>query len=260
MKISEFILKQRHLLAGGGGLLAWQIAALSGYMPYPLEVWKTVIQLLSEGDPVYRINLLWLVFLSMKVLFLGSAAAFLLATPLGLLLGYYRSLERFLEVYFELLRPIPPLAWIPVGYALFQGLEGPTFYVQILVVFVGAFFPCLTATIHGVRSLDPILLDAAYTLGAQKDWQVLLKVVLPSALPAIISGIKSGLGVAWMCIVAAEFVGGRMGIGAYIWALYNLGGRMTEIVIAVLTVGIVGCVMNKGISFLGRRVAPWHSW
>lgn len=257
---SIIISNKERLFAVGGLLLVWQILFLGNYLPSPLKVWKIFIQLFTEGDPVYHLNLFWFLAASLKILVLASAVAFLAATPLGVLVGYYRPLERFLELYIELLRPIPPLAWIPVGYALFQGLEGPTHYVQILVVLVGVFFPVFTATVHGVRSLDPVLLEAAVTLGARKDWQVLTKVVLPVSLPAIISGIKSGLGVGWMCIVAAEFVGGKMGIGAYIWGLYNLGGRMTEIVIAILTVGIVGWTMTRVVTFCGRRVAPWHLW
>lgn len=260
MSLSKIFTKQEYVLAGAGLLCVWQLAFLCGYLPSPGAVWLIFVQLFCQGDSVYQLNLPGLVASSMKVQLLGSAIAFLLAIPLGILLGYYRSLERFFEIYMELLRPIPPLAWIPVGYILFKSFAGPTFYVQLLVVFMGAFFPALTSTMHGVRSTDPILIEAAAALGAKKDRQILLKVVFPGALPAIISGVKSGLGVAWMCIVAAEFVGGRMGIGAYIWGLYNLGGRMTEIVIAILTVGVVGCIMNQGVNYLGRRVAPWHWW
>lgn len=246
--------------AGLFGLLIWRILAGYNLVTPPFTLGKKFLDLLLIGDPLYNLTLLQMLGTSLFTLLTGAGLAFVLAIPLGIVMGYFRRLGNFLGFYISLCRPIPPMAWIPVGYVLFAQMPYPTLWVQIMVVFVGAFFPCFTATAHAVQSADPILIEAAHTLGAKKRSQILWKVLLPSAIPAVISGIRSGLGVGWMCIIGAEFVGGRMGIGAYIWSLYNIGGRMNEIMIAILCVGIVGYVMNKGINWVGRRIARWYSW
>lgn len=246
--------------AGLLGLLIWQVLASSNLLTSPYTLGQKFLGLVIQGDPLYNLTLLQMLGTSLSTLLIGAGLAFALAIPLGILMGYFRGLGRFLGLYISLCRPIPPMAWIPVGYLLFAQMPQPTLWVQVMVVFVGAFFPCFTATAHAVQSVDTILIEAAQTLGARRERQVLCKVLLPSVVPAVISGVRSGLGVGWMCIIGAEFVGGRMGIGAYIWSLYNIGGRMSEIMIAILCVGIVGFVMNEGINRIGRRMARWYSW
>ncbi|AFL99233.1 MULTISPECIES: ABC transporter permease [Desulfitobacterium] len=248
------------IAAGLFALSIWQISANLEFVASPYILSQKFAGLVLEGDPLYNLTLLQMLGTSLTTLLAGAGSAFIVAIPLGILMGYFRGLSRFLNVYISLCRPIPPMAWIPVGYILFAGMPQPTLWVQIMVVFVGAFFPSFTATAHAVQSVDPILIEAAQTLGARHERQILCKVLLPSVVPAVISGIRSGLGVGWMCIIGAEFVGGRMGIGAYIWSLYTIGGRMSEIMIAILCVGIVGFMMNEGISLIGRRIARWYSW
>lgn len=248
------------LVAGLVGLLVWQALASLGVVASPYTLGQKFISLLVKGDPLYNLTLLKMLGTSLSTLLVGAGLAFVLAIPLGILLGYFRGLNRFVGLYISLCRPIPPMAWIPVGYILFAQMPQPTLWVQVMVVFVGAFFPCFTATAHAVQSVDLILIEAAQTLGARRQSQILVKVLLPSVVPAVISGIRSGLGVGWMCIIGAEFVGGRMGIGAYIWSVYNIGGRMSEIMIAILSVGLVGYLMNEGINLIGRRIARWYSW
>ena len=248
------------LVAGLVGLFVWQALASLGVVASPYTLGQKFISLLVKGDPLYNLTLLKMLGTSLSTLLIGAGLAFVLAIPLGILLGYFRGLNRFVGLYISLCRPIPPMAWIPVGYILFAQMPQPTLWVQVMVVFVGAFFPCFTATAHAVQSVDPILIEAAQTLGARRQSQILVKVLLPSVVPAVISGIRSGLGVGWMCIIGAEFVGGRMGIGAYIWSVYNIGGRMIEIMIAILSVGLVGYLMNAGINLIGRRIARWYSW
>jgi NitT/TauT family transport system permease protein len=248
------------LLAIVTGLLTWEIFSGLEIVASPAALWRQFMNLLLNGDSLYHLTLPAMIGKSLSTLLIGSGLAFLLAIPLGVLLGYSRGLDRFLGLYIGLCRPVPPMAWIPVGYILFAQLPQPTFWVQITVVLVGAFFPCFNATIHAVRSVDPVLVEAAQTLGARRRNQILVKVILPSTVPGIISGVRSGLGVGWMCIIGAEFVGGRLGIGAYIWSIYNVGGRMSEIIIAILAIGLVGYLMNSGINLIGRRLARWYSW
>ncbi|MDD4802424.1 MAG: ABC transporter permease [Syntrophomonas sp.] len=242
------------------GLLVWTACARLGLVASPYIFGLKFMNLLIIGDPVYNLTLLQIMGTSLETLLIGAGLAFALAVSSGILLGYFRSLNRFADVFISICRPIPPLAWIPVGYVLFAQLPQPTFWVQIMVVFMGAFFPCFNATVHTVQSTDPIIIEAAQTLGARRQRQILAQVILPSAVPGIISGVRSGLGVGWMCIIGAEFVGARMGIGAYIWSLYQLGGRMSEIMIAILSVGLIGYLMNEIVILLGRRIARWYSW
>lgn len=248
------------IAAGLLGLLIWKGLAGLDLVAAPYILGQKFVSLVLDGDPLYNLTLLQMLGTSLSTLLIGAGLAFILAIPLGILMGYFRGLNRFLGLYISLCRPVPPMAWIPVGYVLFAQMPQPTLWVQIMVVLVGAFFPCFNAVAHAVQSVDPILVEAAQTLGARRKGQILCKVLLPSVVPAVISGIRSGLGVGWMCIIGAEFVGGRMGIGAYIWATYTIGGRMSEIMIAILCVGIVGYVMNEGISLIGRRTARWYSW
>lgn len=248
------------LVAGLVGLLVWQTFSSSGAVASPYMLWNKFIDLLIKGDPLYNLTLIQMIGTSLATLLVGAGLAFILAIPLGILLGYFRRLNRFLGLYISLCRPIPPMAWIPVGYILFAQLPQPTLWVQIMVVFMGAFFPCFNATAHAVQSTDPVLIEAAQTLGARRQSQIIFRVLLPSVVPGVISGVRSGLGVGWMCIIGAEFVGGRMGIGAYIWSVYNVGGRMSEIMIALLSIGLVGYLMNEGINLIGRRMARWYSW
>ncbi|TGE31514.1 ABC transporter permease [Desulfosporosinus sp. Sb-LF] len=248
------------LASGLVGLFVWQTFASLEVVTSPYILWQKFINLLIKGDPLYNLTLIQMIWTSLATLLVGAGLAFAIAIPLGIMLGYFRGLNRFLGLYISLCRPIPPMAWIPVGYILFAQLPRPTLWVQIMVVFVGSFFPCFNATAHAVQSADPVLIEAAQTLGARRQSQILVKVLLPSVVPAVISGVRSGLGVGWMCIIGAEFVGGRMGIGAYIWSVYNIGGRMSEIMIAILSVGLIGYLMNEGINLIGRRIARWYSW
>ncbi len=250
--------RQKHFAAFLSFLCLWQLVSVYTQLTPVMDFMYTLKSLLLQGDTIYHVSLFHMLFVSLRILLTACILAGFTAIPVGLFLGYHREAGAFFARYIELIRPIPPLAWIPLGYALFEGFYEPTYYVQLLVVFTGAFFPLLTAAVYGVRSVNPLLLDAARTLGAKTGSKILYKVVLPSALPSIIGGIKSSLGVGWMCIVGAEFVGGKMGIGSYIWNLYSIGGRMTELMIAVFLVGLTGCCMNKLVSFIERRVLVWY--
>ncbi|MFZ5597733.1 MAG: ABC transporter permease [Bacillota bacterium] len=226
-------------------------------LPVPLDVLEAVYTLVFKGDPFYQKTLQELTLASLKVVLAGSAISFLVALPLGIMMGFLRRFELFANTVLELIRPIPPLAWIPLGYIIFARLDQPTFYVQLLIVFMGAFFPLLVNTIAGVKSIDSIYFDAARSCGAGQRY-ILFKVVLPWAVPSIVTGLRVGLGVGWMSIIAAEFIGGKTGIGYYIWSMYNIGGRTPEIIAGMIAVGFVSYLINKGVLFLEKRLTPWR--
>lgn len=247
------------MLAVATFLLTWQLLAGLRWLelPAPLAVARAFGTLLLCPDPLFGKTLPQMVRASLLVVLKGAGLAFLLAVPLGILMGAFEPAARFWNGVVELLRPVPPLAWIPLAYLMFARFPAPTAYVQVFTVFMGAFFPALLNTIYGVRAVEPVYLQAAHTLGASRVQQLLL-VRLPAALPAILTGLRLGLGVGWMCVVAAEFVGGRVGAGYYIWAVYNLGGRTEQVAAGILAIGLVGYAMNQGILFAEKRLVPWR--
>lgn len=235
-------------------LYIWQIVANSTLVeiPTPVETIRTFIKLTVYGDELYGLTIPALVLASLRIVFIGVLLSFAGAVPFGILIGISGKAGAF-SVLLEMIRPIPPLAWIPFGYIIFAGLPNPTLYTQIFIVFLGSFFPVLINTVHGIKMLPVIFIQAAKTLGAS-PLQILWKVRIPAAVPSIITGMRIGLGVGWMCIVAAEFVGGKLGIGFYIWSVYNIGGRPAEILSGMIAIGLVGFVMNEVLVWLEKKL------
>lgn len=242
-------------------IFAWQVmsGAIRG-LPTPVETTEAFFTLLlTNQEPILHRSLITHTTASLVRVLEGSLLGFAIAIPLGLFMGWSERLEVLAGTIVEALRPIPPLAWIPLAYVLFTTLENTSLMVQVFIVFMGAFFPALVNTIHGVQSVDEIYVEAARTFGAN-DLKILRKVIIPAALPAIITGIRIGLGVGWMCIVAAEMVGGSAtGIGFFIWAMYEVGGNTANIIAGMIAIGIVGYLMNDGLIAIQRRVAGWQS-
>jgi NitT/TauT family transport system permease protein len=159
--------------------------------------------------------------------------------------------RQLLDPSFQILRPIPVTAWLPLAMILF-GL-GPR--SAFFLVFLGAFYPILVNTIFGVRSVEPRLFEAASMLGCRGTAQF-RRVVLPASLPAIFTGLRLGLGFAWVVIVAGEMTGVQTGLGAIIMEARQLS--RTEIVISgMITIGIAGYVSDRLVTLLGRRLLAW---
>jgi len=218
---------------------------------------KVFVNLIVSGDPLFNKTLQEIVWSSLQRVIKACLLSFLTAIPLGILMGTVTWFRQYVDSVLEMLRPIPPLAWIPLAYVIFANASRPTEYVQIFVVFVGAFFPVLLDTIHGISMVSSIYIEAARTMGASR-WQILTRIMLPGSLPSIFNGIRVGFGVGWMCIVAAEFVGGKLGIGYYIWSSYSTGGREAEIISGVIAIGLVGTAINRLVLFLEKRLVPWR--
>ncbi len=240
-------------------LLGWQLLVSFRLLelPSPFETAIVFLDLVVHGDPLYNKTLPEIVWSSLRIVVQACLISILIAVPLGVLMGAVEWFRHYVDAMLEMLRPIPPLAWIPLAYVIFANAGRPTEYVQIFVVFVGAFFPILLDTIHGISMVNRIHVEAARTMGASRK-QVLTQIMLPGSLPSIFNGIRVGFGVGWMCIVAAEFVGGKLGIGYYIWSSYSVGGRVAEIISGVIAIGLVGTVMNRFILFLEKRLVPWR--
>ncbi len=225
------------------------------YIPYPAEVAEAFFDSFVTPDPAMQLFMGEHIVASLNRVFLGFCLSLLIALPAGLLMGSSRSAEYLGMPIVEVFRPIPPLAWIPIFLVVFGYLWGP-----VAIVFLGIFFPILFNVMLGVSSVDPSLIDAARTLGAKRH-HIFMKVMLPFTVPYLMTGIKVGLGIGWMCIVAAEMVGRYGGgVGYYIWSsneagryAYMFAGMVVIAILGVLTTGVAGQVEKRLYRWMGMK-------
>ena len=202
------------------------------------EVARQFIELVVEGDSEGQ-TLLVHAGLSLYRVGLGFIAAILTACPIGIAIGRYRLVDSILGPVVEAMRPIPPIAWIPLSILLFQAnFTGG----QVFIIWVGAFFPILINTTAGVKRTKPVHLDVASTFGASEA-QILSKIILPSAAPEIFVGLRLGFGIGWMCLVAAEMIGGGLGLG-YLVILTEQLGLIGQTISVMLLIGFIGFVFS----------------
>jgi len=181
----------------------------------------------------------------------GFSVAAVLGIVLGLIIGVSRFAEDIVLTPLEVLRPIPAVAWVPLATLMFASAESSMMYIT----FIGAFFPILLSTIHGVERVDKRLITAALCLGAGKR-AIFREVILPGALPSIINGLSIGMGTSWFSLVTAEMISGQFGIGYYTWESYNLQ-KYPEIVVGMVLIGLLGMGSSAIIRMVGRYMTPW---
>jgi ABC-type nitrate/sulfonate/bicarbonate transport system permease component len=219
----------------------------SDYLPDPLQVFNAFIKAFTQNDPVLGINMWQNIYVSLQRFAAGFLLAFVVAVPVGLIMGFSKLADLLVKPIIELFRPIPPIAWVPF-FLLFLGI----FWGPIVIIFIGVFFPLLSSVYFGVKSVDPILLDAARTQGAGRS-AIFSKVILPYTVPYIMTGIRIGLGIGWMCIVAAEMIGARGGgIGYYISVQSEIGnypamfaGIGVIAILGIVTTGLSGYIEKR---------------
>jgi len=214
-------------------------------IPAPLDVFDEMVQL-SKSDSFYE-NML----ISLRRILLGFGIAVVLGITLGLIIGRYRRVRQLMFPVLEVLRPIPAIAWVPIAIMLWPTNEGSI----VFITFLGSFFPILLSTVHGVSSVDPVLIRAARCLGA-KEPALLRQVILPAALPQIFNGLSVGMGVAWVSLIAAEMISGQYGIGYFTWEAYSLI-QYSDIVIGMIVIGFLGLACSTAIRWIGRLGMPW---
>lgn len=219
-------------------------ANLVTLMPPPVEVLHAAWELLSNGELVRHF------WASLKREAVAFAYA-LVAIPLGVLMGWSRIAQNMLEPVFEMLRPIPPIAWIPLAILWF----GISDLQNQFIIFLGIFFPLLINTITGVKNVEHNIVRAARCLGASES-SVLVKVVFRAALPSIVTGVRVGLGVGWMALVAAELVGATSGLG---WLISDARSvlRTDIILVGMISIGVAGLVIDQGLRWVARKLLPW---
>jgi NitT/TauT family transport system permease protein len=237
-------------------LAMWHFATYGrkySLVPPPSEVAKELYDLAFGGiyDDAYSQTLTIHLLASMGRVYGGFGLAMLVAVPLGLMIGRIPLVRKLLDPTLQVLRPIPVTAWLPLAMILF-GL-GPS--SAFFLVCLGAFYPILVNTIFGVRSVDPRLFEAASMLGCQGAAQF-YRVVLPASLPAIFTGLRLGLGFAWVVIVVGEMTGVPTGLGAIIMEARQLS--RTEIVISgMIVIGVAGFISDRLVVLLGHWLLRW---
>ena len=225
-----------------------------GAVPAPTEVlqaWAKVI-----GDPGYWQS--W--YMSFFRVMAGFIAAMLVGIPFGLMLAVSRTAYGIGFPVFEVLRPIPPLAWVPASIIFW-----PTQEMSIaFVTFLGAFYTIVINVVGGARSIDVRYFQAAQSMGSSR-WDMFRRVILPGTLPSIVVGSAVGMGITWEVVVAAEMISGGGsqqagvggGLGFFIWNSYVGGGSYEQIVVGMISIGIAGFISSELLRALGKRVTPW---
>jgi NitT/TauT family transport system permease protein len=237
-------------------LLLWHVFTVGrpgSLIPPPHEVWLELQDLALGGinDDAYSRTLHIHLLASVSRVYGGFALALLVALPLGMLIGRVPLIRQVIDPTLQILRPVPVTAWLPLAMIIF-GL-GPR--SAFFLVFLGAFYPILVNTVFGVRSVEPRLFEAASMLGCNGSAQF-FRVVLPAALPSIFTGMRLGLGFAWVVIVVGEMTGVQTGLGAIIMEARQLS--RTEIVISgMIVIGVVGFLSDQLVMLLGRRLLSW---
>ena len=217
-------------------------------IPTPAEVLRKLLEV--NHSPRYALN----IWISVRRILAGFGIAVLLGVPLGLAIGRYRFVRDLLLPACEVLRPIPAIAWVPMSIMLWPNNEASI----VFITFLGSFFPILLNTIHGVRSLDQVLVRAGHCLGASER-QLFWHVILPGALPQIFTGLAVGMGVAWVSLIAAEMISGQFGVGYFTWEAYSLVSY-AEIALGMITIGVLGLACSGAIRGLGRLAMPWLAY
>ena len=243
-------------------------ALFLGFWYLAVEVWKlprfrempgitTVVKEWLSPDPTYGLSIHTPEYYThIGVSVWRVTQAFLLATllgvPFGLFLGWSHKFKEYVFPVFEMLRPIPILAWVPLAIVMFIATESAV----IFLTFLASFFATALNTMLGVQSIDDSYVRAAYCLGAKRS-QVFRHVVVPGALPFIFTGLQISIGVAWFSLVAAEMVSGQYGLGYVINTSYTMV-RYPTIVIGMVTLGAVGYATSALVRMLGNYLMQWR--
>ena len=229
----------------------WAILAkVGGRLPGPLSTWHSAVEVF--GNPFYRKGpndqgIGWNVLTSLGRVGIGFGLAALVGIPLGFMLGRFRFLSDMAAPVISILKPVSPLAWLPIGLMVFKAANPAAIYV----IFVCSLWPMIVNTAVGVRHIPQDYLNVARVLNLP-EWTVFRKILFPAVLPYMITGVRLSIGVAWLVIVAAEMLTGGVGIGFWVWDEWN-NLNVQHIIIAIFTVGIVGLALEQAMIMLARR-------
>ncbi|WP_019021054.1 nitrate ABC transporter permease [Thioalkalivibrio sp. ALE23] len=235
------------MLLGGW---AWLQSTVSPDLPTPGQVWAEAVYLLS--DPFYDygpndMGIGWQVMYSLGRVLAGFGLAALVGIPLGLMMGASLSMRRAISPVVQLLRPVSPLAWLPLGLLVFQAVNPSA----IFVIFITSIWPILINTAAGVQAIPRDYTNVSQVLRLGR-LEAARKILIPATMPYILTGMRLALGIAWMVIVAAEMLTGGVGIGFFIWDEWN-NLNVASIIVSIFVIGLVGIALDAGVGLIKKR-------
>ncbi len=224
-------------------------------LPGPLMTWektrKYVVEPFAKREDLDQ-GILRFTWYSLVIVAKGYLIALLLGTPIGFLLGLSPLFTKLFDPIIQILRPVSPLAWMPLGVVLFAGTgKAANELGALFTIAICAMWPTVLNTAVGVRAIPQDYLNVARVLKLSRT-QTLFKILVPATLPYMFTGYRLSLGIAWLVIVAVEMLTGRIGIGNFLWNEYN-NGLYTSIILSILTIGVVGFLLDRAMSLLERR-------
>jgi len=225
-------------------------ATVAPDLPSPVRSWEEsrryiVEPFFKEGEMNQGIGLLALY--SLVRVAKGYLLAIVLGTPIGFLLGLSRNFTQAFDPLIQILRPISPLAWLPLGLILFQRSEP----AALFTIAVCAMWPTVINTAVGVRSINQDYINVGRVLRLSR-WQMLRKIIIPATLPYLFTGYRLSLGIAWLVIVAAEMLTGAVGVGGFLWQEYN-SLVYSHIILSIITIGLIGFILDRLMGFAEVR-------
>jgi len=229
----------------------WQIAALSSKgFPTPLKTLEAAKVIFA--DPFYiagpnDMGIGWNILASLRRVATGFGLAAIIGIPVGFLIGRFRFIANMFNPIISLLRPVRPLAWLPIGLLLFQRAEPASAWT----IFICSIWPMILNTAEGVKRIPQDYLNVARVLNLS-EFTVMRKILFPAVLPYILTGARLSIGIAWLVIVAAEMLTGGVGIGFWIWNEWNTL-NVENIIIAIVLIGLVGMILELGLMAIARR-------
>jgi nitrate/nitrite transport system permease protein len=232
-------------------LLVWQIAAAGpkATLPTPLKIWQDAKDLIV--DPWFvlgpqDIGLGWRVLTSLQRVAIGFGLAAIVGVALGALVGQSLWAMRGLDPIFQVLRTVPPLAWLPISLAAFRD-SAPS---AIFVIFITAIWPVIINTAVGIRNIPQDYRNVARILRLNQA-EYFWRIMVPAAAPYIFTGLRIGIGLSWLAIVAAEMLTGGVGIGFFIWDAWN-SSRLSDIIVALVYIGVIGFLLDRMVALVGH--------
>lgn len=237
---------------------------LSKDLPSPGETWKAskpyIVDPLAKRGELDQ-GILRFTWLSLKLVAQGYLLALIVGTPIGFFLGLSKNFTKAFDPIIQILRPVSPLAWLPLGMVIFSGMKivgsdgrvafGTSDAAALFTIAICAMWPTVLNTAVGVRAVPQDYLNVAKVLKLSK-LKTLFKILIPSALPYMFTGFRLSLGIAWLVIVAVEMLIGKPGVGGFLWQQYN-ANSFAHIILCILTIGVVGYVLDRLMSLVESR-------
>jgi ABC-type nitrate/sulfonate/bicarbonate transport system permease component len=241
------------ILAVGLVLLGWILFSAFNprLMPGPVSVIERLIKTFQR--PVARTSLFGHAWASLQRVLTALAMSWVIGVTLGILIGWNRACRAVIGNIFEIIRPIPPIAWIPIVIMWFGIGEFP----KVLIVFIGTFVPLVINTSAGISMVDKINVDVGKVFGGN-SWQILWQIVIPTALPSIFAGVRTSVSSGWTTVLAAEMIAAQKGLGALVTRGWQ-GSDMALVLVAVITIAIIGSLLTVLLNILEKVICPWKN-